>query len=72
MEPDIGVDEEITKNLRHFWISTIISGSLLLPKGKKWRVFDIMGRVVTPDRIQPGIYFIEIDGKITKKVVKVR
>ena len=51
---------------------TIISGSLLLPEGKKCKVFDITGRVVTPDKIKPGIYFVEVDGKITRKVVKVR
>jgi hypothetical protein len=36
------------------------------------KVFDITGRVVEPTKIQPGIYFIEVDGKITKKVIKVR
>ncbi len=52
--------------------STIFSGPLLLPKGKKCRIYDITGRVVMPDKIKPGIYFIEVDGKITQKVVKVR
>lgn len=52
--------------------ATILSGPLLLPKNKNCRVFDITGRVVTPQHIKPGIYFIEIDGKITEKVVKVR
>jgi len=44
----------------------------LLPEGKKCRVFDITGRVMMSNKIKPGIYFIEIDGKITRKVVKVR
>jgi parallel beta-helix repeat protein len=52
--------------------ATIFSGPLQLPKGKKCKVFDITGRVVEPDKIQPGIYFIEIDGVVTQKVVKVR
>ncbi len=52
--------------------ATIFSGPLLLPEGKNCRVFDITGRVVIHDKIKPGIYFIEIDGKITQKVVKVR
>jgi len=51
---------------------TIFSGPLHLPKGKKCKVFDVTGRVVAPDKIQPGIYFIEIDGVVTRKVVKVR
>ncbi|UCD04661.1 MAG: serine hydrolase [candidate division WOR-3 bacterium] len=52
--------------------ATIFRGPLRLPEGKKCRVFDITGRVVEPANIQPGIYFIEVDGVVTQKVVKVR
>jgi uncharacterized delta-60 repeat protein len=52
--------------------STIFSGPLQLPEGKKCKVFDITGRVVEPTKITRGIYFIEIDGVVTQKVVKVR
>ena len=51
---------------------TVCSGPLLLPEDKTCKVFDITGRVVMPNRIKPGIYFIEIDGKIQQKVVKIR
>lgn len=51
---------------------TIFRGPLQLPEGKKCKVFDITGRVVEPGRIQPGIYFIEVNGVVTQKVVKVR
>ena len=51
---------------------TIFSGPLLLPEGKNCKVVDITGRVVMSDKIKPGIYFIEIDGEITNKVIKVR
>ena len=51
---------------------TIFRGPLQLPEGRKCRVFDITGRVVMPDKIRPGIYFVEIDGQIVQKVVKVR
>jgi hypothetical protein len=50
---------------------TIFNGPLQLPKDKTCKVFDITGRVVIPDKIKPGIYFIEVDGKITQKVVKI-
>jgi len=53
-------------------MSTIFRGPLRLPEGRSCRVFDIAGRVVMPDKMKPGIYFVEIDGKITRKVVKVR
>jgi predicted outer membrane repeat protein len=52
--------------------ATIFRGSLQLPKDKKCKVYDITGRVVEPSKIQPGIYFIETDGVVTQKVVKVR
>ena len=52
--------------------ATIFNGPLQLPEGKKCKVFDITGRVVEPSKIQTGIYFIEIDGVVTQKVVKVR
>ncbi len=58
-------------NSRHL-TATILSGPLQLPQGKKCKVFDITGRIVNPDEIQPGIYFIEVDGIVTLKVVKVR
>jgi len=52
--------------------ATILRGPLQLPEGKKCRVFDIAGRVVEPDKMKPGIYFVEIDGVVTQKVVKVK
>ena len=52
--------------------ATIFRGPLQLPKDIECKVFDITGRVVEPDKIQPGIYFVEIEGVVTQKVVKVR
>jgi hypothetical protein len=52
--------------------ATIFRSHLQLPEGKKCRVYDIIGRVVKPDMIQPGVYFIEVDGVVTQKVVKIR
>jgi hypothetical protein len=51
---------------------TIFRRPLQLPADKKCRVFDITGRVVDSSKIHPGIYFIEVDGVVTQKVVKVR
>jgi hypothetical protein len=52
--------------------TTIFSGSLHLPEDKKCKVFDVIGRVVDPNLLTSGIYFIELDGVVTQKVVKVR
>jgi hypothetical protein len=52
--------------------ATIINGPLLLPADKEFTVFDITGRKVTLDKIQPGIYFLVRDNRVIQKVVKVR
>lgn len=52
--------------------ATVFRGPLKLPKGKNCKVYDIVGRVVESSKIQPGIYFIEIDGVVARKVVKIR
>ena len=71
----VGVEEQpIVKPIETQEIptATIFHGPLQLPEGKECKVFDIMGRFVEPDKIKPGIYFIEVDGVVTQKVVKVR
>lgn len=72
--PDMtGFNEQqttIRKTDYHF--ATIITGPLLLPEDKTCKVFDITGRETKPYLLQPGIYFIEIEGKIIRKVVKLR
>jgi hypothetical protein len=69
---DVAVEEEDSGAPFDYLGATIFSGPLRLPEGKICRVFDITGRVVAPDKIRSGIYFIEVEGKITQKVVKVR
>lgn len=52
--------------------ATILSGPLLLPANKTCKVFNITGRRVHTLNPAPGIYFIEVDGKISHKVIKIR
>jgi hypothetical protein len=52
--------------------TTIINGPLLLPGDKGFVVFDITGRTVASDKIQPGVYFVVRDNRVVQKVVKVR
>ena len=71
--PDLGIEEhESTSINKDKMTTTIVSGSLLLPEGNKCKVFDITGRVVEPTSITRGIYFVEVDGVVAQKVVKVR
>ena len=68
-----GIEEQKIISIKNNHLDgTIFSGPLQLPEGKQCKVFDITGRVVEPDKLQPGIYFIEVDGFVTQKVVKVR
>ena len=52
--------------------TTIISGPLNLPNAGKCRIYDITGRIIQPEKLRQGIYFLEIDGEIRSKIVKVR
>jgi len=73
LTPDLSVQEEremiVMKNL---YGATIFSGPLLFPEGKNCKVIDITERVVLPQNIKPGVYFIEIDGRIVNKVIKIK
>jgi parallel beta-helix repeat protein len=72
-QPVGAVEEEKNTSIKiSDFSTTIITGQLLLDKNMKYRIFDITGRVVRSDNMKPGVYFIEIDGRVTQKVVKVR
>ncbi len=71
--PEPFIEETMIKSAKsNSFGVTIISGPLLLPEGRNCRVFDITGRTVLPEKIKPGIYFVEIDNRIMQKVVKVK
>lgn len=52
--------------------ATIIQGPIDLPDGTDVRMYDISGRLVRAAHMGPGIYFIETDGGITGKVIKIK
>jgi uncharacterized delta-60 repeat protein len=72
LSPDYGVKEENTIIRKNIYNATILCCPLILPYDIKCKVFDITGRMVMPDKIKPGVYFIQIDNKIIQKVVKVK
>ena len=53
-------------------LSTIVAGPLQLPQGKKVRVFDVTGRIVKHNEMIPGVYVIEVEGKIIEKIVRIK
>ena len=72
-EPEQGINEHKTASVNNRQITaTIFQGPLQLPEGRKCKVFDITGRIVMPETMKSGVYFIEIDNKIVEKVIKIR
>jgi len=72
-EPDVGVKEHnIDITTQNCLSANIISGHLLFPDLRQYKIYDISGRKVTPISLAPGVYFVESHGKILKKIVKVR
>jgi len=68
----VPVYEEKKENRFRVNYQTIVDGRLMLPKNRKCCIYDISGRSVKVGNLKPGIYFIEIDGRISQKVVKIR
>jgi len=70
----IGVVENntIIPNDQKAFTPSIITGTIDLPVERQCRILDISGRYVNVIDMKPGIYFIEIEGEITYKVVKVQ
>jgi hypothetical protein len=52
-------------------IPTIINGPLPVTGGD-YKIFDIAGRQITSLSPKPGIYFIEIQGGYSHKIIKVK
>ncbi len=51
---------------------SIVRGQIQMPAGRSGVVFDVSGRTVSPSHVQPGIYFVMIDGIMRGKVMSVR
>ena len=51
---------------------TYIVSTFPCSKNKPYRIFDITGRQIHTLIPAPGIYFIEVDGEIRQKVIKIR
>ena len=70
---DIGVGEYTgirTKN--KLYLKTIIAGPIMPPAEKDFQLFDILGREVHTLNPVPGVYFLQINGKIKQKLIKIR
>jgi hypothetical protein len=74
METDpVGISEQAGDLKLHYnFGATICNERWDLPDGKRCKIYDITGRIVKSTNITQGIYFIEVDGMIAHKVIKVR
>ncbi len=71
--PDVGIEDNNTPDIRYEHLpATIITGQLSLPFLDNYRIYDISGRIVTQNTLAKGIYFVEAEGQIVQKIVKVR
>lgn len=52
--------------------ATIISGPLHLTEKSHCRVYNIAGSIVPYQSLSQGIYFLEIDGEIVSKIIRVK
>ena len=68
-----GIDENQNSRTpsQHFY-PTIINSAAMLRATPRSKLYDITGRIVEPEKITPGIYFVAIGSKIIQKVIKVR
>lgn len=51
--------------------ATIVNGPIVLPDDTNCKLRDIAGRVVVPEMVRQGVYFLEMDGKIVQKLIKI-
>jgi hypothetical protein len=72
MSGEPGVQEENDEDMRQHMLGTIVTGPLSLFGDREYRIFDVIGRQIHTLNPAPGIYFIEVDGKISEKIVKIR
>ncbi|OPX17780.1 hypothetical protein BXT86_04700 [candidate division WOR-3 bacterium 4484_100] len=52
--------------------ATIVAGPLRLSYKEGYRIFDITGRQFHNLDPVPGVYFVEVNGKVVNKIIKVR
>ena len=69
----IGIEEDVSQDIEpEFSIPTILEGPLRLPTGTTYRIFDVSGRQISLSNMKTGVYFIEIDGAMACKIIKIR
>jgi uncharacterized delta-60 repeat protein len=69
---DMGIKEKTNTVYGNRFLPCIVRGHIVLPKDINCKIFDITGRQIHTLDPAPGIYFIEVDGEIRQKVIKIK
>ncbi len=70
--PYFSIEESSSQPRTKLQLPTVFTGPLDLPEKINYKLFDITGREVAADNMTPGIYFIEIDGLKTVKIIRLK
>jgi hypothetical protein len=66
------IEEETDGTIRVDYYPTIVCGSLILSSGEVVRIYDISGRIVSQENLQPGIYFVKVEESVVTKIIKIK
>ncbi|MGB3479293.1 MAG: hypothetical protein WBB67_09045 [bacterium] len=73
----LGTEQRITEKQSESIVtwplrSTVYVGPLRAPDNLSYKIFNITGRQIHTLNPAPGIYFLQIDGKIKQKIIKIK
>jgi hypothetical protein len=69
----VGINENRRATLEQPHLgATVIRGPIVLPPGIDFSIFDISGRQVKTNELAPGIYFIQKEGVVCQKIIKIQ
>jgi hypothetical protein len=68
-----GISENNTGPINDFFKgSSIIARNSPLPADKNLKLYDITGREIAANHIEPGVYFLRQDGQRTRKIIVIK
>jgi hypothetical protein len=66
------VAEQIEHTMTRSFNPTVLKGPICIPIDMKFKIFDITGQEVNDLDPAPGIYFLQINGKVQQKIIKIQ
>jgi len=73
LDGQTGVVTDLLKpRSKQYFVTTIISGPITFALDKKYKIFDCIGRRVVSCNLPPGVYFLQTEGWVSCKLIKVK